>query len=208
MRKRFSSDNILQKVREAAAPIVASFGLEIWGVELTPVGRTVLRLYVDAPAATQTENGKGTDGVLEGVSVDQCAEISRMLGLALDVEEVFPEAWILEVSSPGFDRVFFEPAQLTVYKGRDINVTLLKPHPDIPGRRKFKGLLKEVNGERFTMEVLLHSSPDTKPESADVFMDWSMVKKVRLVPVFPDTSKPRLGKDTRKSSGKGGSKHA
>lgn len=208
MSKRLSPDSILRRVREAAAPVVASLGLEIWGVELVPGGRTTLRLYVDAPAAAQAGKGEGIDGVLEGVSVDQCAEISRMLGLALEVEEVFAEAWVLEVSSPGFDRVFFEPAQLTAYLERDLDVTLLDPYPDIPGRRKFKGPLKEVNGEKFTMEILLPPTPGAKPEPANVVLDWGMVKKARLVPVFPDTSKPKPGRVPKKSSGKGGGNQA
>ena len=210
MGKGLSPDQIIQRVREAAGPVAASFGLDVWGIELVAGGRTVVRLYVDAPVGAVPAAGveDGTDGMLEGVSVDRCAEISRMLGLALDVEEVFSEAWILEVSSPGFDRTFFEPAQLSAYVGRDIDVTLVDPHPDIAGRRKFKGPLKAVDGERLTMEVLLPPAPSEKPEPADVSICWSMVKKARLIPVFPDTSKPGAGKNTKKPSGKGGGKQA
>lgn len=203
MGKNLSPESIIRRVREAAAPLAASFGLSVWGVELVAGGRTVVRLYVDAPAAVQDEED-GTGGVLEGVSVDQCAELSRMLGLALDVDEIFSGAWVLEVSSPGFDRLFFEPAQLAAYAGRDIDVTLLEPHPESAGRRRFKGPLKGVDGECFTVEVLFPPAPGTKPEPADVSIDWKMVKKARLVPVFPDTSKPRAGKGVRTSGADGG----
>ena len=210
MGKGLSAEQIIRRVREAAEPVIASFGLMLWGIEVVAGGRTVVRVYADAPAgrADAGNEGNGEDGVLEGVSVDQCAEISRMVGLALEVDEVFSDAWVLEVSSPGLDRMFFEPAQLVPYVGSDIDVTLTDPHPDIPGRRKFKGPLKSVSDGQFIMEVLLAPASGEKPEPADVVIRWNQVKKARLIPVFPDTSKPGAGKNAKKASGKGGGKKA
>ena len=210
MGKGLSAEQIIRRVREAAEPVIASFGLMLWGIEVVAGGRTVVRVYVDAPAgrAGAAEAGNGEDGVLEGVSVDQCAEISRMVGLALEVDEVFSDAWVLEVSSPGLDRMFFEPAQLASYAGSDIDVTLADPHPDIPGRRRFKGPRKSVSDGQFIMEVLLAPASGEKPEPADVVIRWNQVKKARLIPVFPDTSKPGAGKSAKKASGKGGGKKA
>ena len=195
MGKGLSPEQIVRRVREAAEPVTASFGLMLWGIEVVAGGRTVVRVYVDAPA------GGGEDGVLEGVSVDQCAELSRMVGLALEVDEVFADAWVLEVSSPGMDRLFFEPAQLSPYTGRDIDVTLADPHPDIAGRRKFRGPLVSVSGNEFTMEVLLAPASGEKPVPSNVSIRWDWVRKARLVPVFPDTSKPGAGKNAKKAAG-------
>ena len=79
MGKGLSPEAIVRRIREAAEPVVASFGLMLWGIEVVSGGRTVARIYVDAPAAdASSEAGNGEDGTLEGVSVDQCAEISRM----------------------------------------------------------------------------------------------------------------------------------
>ena len=209
MGKGLSPDQIMRRVREAAEPVAASFGLAIWGIEMVSGGRATVRIYVDATPealAAGVEEGNGEDGVLEGVSIDQCASISRLVGLALEVDEVFADAWVLEVSSPGFDRMFFEPAQLKPYIGRDIDVALLDPHPEIAGRRKFKGPLKAVEGDHFTVEVLLSVSEGEKPAPTDVSISWDMVKKARLIHIFPDTSKPGAGKNTKKVSGKGGGK--
>ena len=172
-------------------------------------GRATVRIYVDATPealAANAEGNNGEDGVLEGVSIDQCAAISRLVGLALEVDEVFADAWVLEVSSPGFDRLFFEPAQLKPYIGREIDVALVDPHPEIAGRRKFKGPLKAVDGDRFTVEVLLSASEGEKPAPTEVSIRWDMVKKARLIHIFPDTSKPGAGKNAKKASGKGGGK--
>ena len=209
MGKGLSPEQIVRRVREAAEPVIASFGLMLWGIEVVAGGRTVVRVYVDAPAGSAAaETGSGEDGMLEGVSVDQCAEISRMVGLALDVDEVFADAWVLEVSSPGMDRLFFDPAQLSPYTGREIDVTLADPHPDIAGRRKFRGPLVSVSGNEFTMEVLVAPVSGEKPVPSNVSIRWDWVRKARLVPVFPDTSKPGAGKNAKKAAGKGGGKQA
>ena len=206
MGKGLSPEQIVRRVREAAEPVIASFGLALWGIEVVAGGRTVVRIYADAPA--DSGGGNGEDGVLEGVSVDQCAEISRMVGLALEVDEVFSDAWVLEVSSPGLDRLFFEPGQLTPYMGREIDVTLTDPHPDIAGRRRFRGPLCGVSGDSFTVEVLLAPAEGEKPEPAQVSIRWNQVRKARLIPIFPDTSKPGAGKSAKKAAGKGGGKKA
>ena len=101
-RKR-SREDILRAVREAAEPAAASFGLEVWGIELAGAGRPVVRIYVDAPVSMREPDapflsaGDDAPGVQGGAGVEQCAEISRMVGLALDVEEIFPDAWTLEI---------------------------------------------------------------------------------------------------------------
>ncbi len=209
MGKGLSPEQIVRRVREAAEPVVASFGLMLWGIEVVAGGRTVVRVYVDAPAGGDVAvDGNGENGMLEGVSVDQCAEISRMVGLALEVDEVFADAWVLEVSSPGMDRLFFEPAQLSPYVGREIDVTLADPHPEIAGRRKFRGPLVSVSENAFVMEVLLAPAAGEKPVPSNVSIRWDWVRKARLVPVFPDTSKPGAGKSAKKAAGKGGGKQA
>ena len=210
MGKGLSPEQIVRRVREAAEPVVASFGLMLWGIEVVAGGRTVVRVYVDAPAGGDVAEGgnNGEDGMQEGVSVDQCAEISRMVGLALEVDEVFADAWVLEVSSPGMDRLFFEPAQLSPYVGQEIDVTLADPHPEIAGRRKFREPLVSASANAFVVEVLLAPVAGEKPVPSNVFIRWDWVRKARLVPVFPDTSKPGAGKNAKKAAGKGGGKQA
>ena len=109
-------------------------------------------------------------------------------------------------ASPAVPQPLAEPAQLSPYLGRDIDVALLDPHPEIAGRRKFKGPLKAVDGDRFTVEVLLSVSEGEKPAPTEVSIRWDMVKKARLIHIFPDTSKPGAGKSAKKASGKGGGK--
>ena len=116
-----------------------------------------------------------------GVSVDDCAEISRLIGLSLEVEDIFADAWILEVSSPGLDRNFYEISQLRPYLGHPLDVTLENAHKDFADRKKFRGTLKEAAADTFTLIL-------DNPEGQECTIDWDTVKKAHLVHIFPETT--------------------
>ena len=186
-------DEMLRVIREAAEPAVASFGLEIWGIELAGAGKPVVRIFVDPPvrtaeelAALAAEDGESTSAQ-GGVDIGQCAEISRLTGIALDVEGIFSGAWTLEISSPGMDRPFFRTAQLPPYIGQELDVTLWDAHPDFANRKRFHGALVSAAENSFSLHM-----DDINPSEggADIEFIWDSVRKARLVPVFPDTSKP------------------
>ncbi len=208
--KTLGKAKLLGIVREAAEVAVQSFNLKVWGIELLGSGtRPVVRIFVDTPwegkivpfvkpltreeksrqksvhpmAKKQEEPAEETENFSEesGVSVDDCAEISRMIGISLEVEDVFADAWILEVSSPGLERTFYEPAQLCPYLGHPIDVTLEYPHKDFENRKKFRGSLKTVDNNLFTLIL-------DNPEGAECTIDFDSVKKAHLVHLFPDTT--------------------
>jgi len=107
-----------KQVEELLAPTVESLGCRVWGVEFLAQGKyTKLRLYIDKDA---------------GVTVDDCASISRHVGDILDVEEAIAGAYTLEVSSPGMDRILFRESQYVDSIGERIEVRLNFP---FEGRR-------------------------------------------------------------------------
>lgn len=116
---------------------------------------------------------------LESVDINQCAHISRMIGIALEVEDTFADAWVLEVSSPGLERQFYELSQLNTYLGHPIDVTLIDAHTDFENRRKFRGTLKSVSEACFTLLL------DT-PQNTECTILWDNVKKAHLIHIFPD----------------------
>lgn len=122
----------------------------------------------------------------ESVSIEQCAKISRMVGLALEVEEVFPSAYVLEVSSPGLSRVFFRPQQMLPYVGDMVEAVLLEGHPDFSGRKKFRGRLQSVTDDRFTL--LVEAGAEQEASLLDV--TWDQVRKAARVHVFLAPEKP------------------
>ena len=153
-----------------ALPLVEAAALELWGVELLGEGRPILRVYVESPS---------------GVTVEECARLSRQLGLALDVEDIIASAYILEVSSPGLNRPFFRPEQLAPYIGQAVEITLRDPLPEFPRRKKFSGRLSDVAGAEFA--VLPDDAVD--PVASPVRINWENVRKAQLVHIFPQKSK-------------------
>ncbi|MGH7570396.1 MAG: ribosome maturation factor RimP [Gemmatimonadota bacterium] len=108
-------------------PLVAREGAEL--VDLQIAGsrrRPVVRVFVDRP---------------EGVGVDDCARLSRLLETELETAGAVPEIYVLEVSSPGIDRPLRERSHYERYLGRDIEVRLSAPRG---GRRRIVGTLEAV----------------------------------------------------------------
>ena len=158
-----------EEIRTVIDPLILSMDLSLWGMETHTGGpRTVLRIYVEGP---------------EGVTIDECAKLSRHIGLALDVEDTMPEAYTLEVSSPGLERPFFSPEQIAAYTGKPVELTLKDAHPDFVGRRKFNGIVHAVEGETITLALQADQEGET------LAFHWDDVKKAKLVHIFPDTSK-------------------
>lgn len=161
-----SGNALHSKIQTIAEPLAEDMGISLWGIELGAGPRLVVRIYVEGP---------------DGVTIDQCAELSRHVGLSLEVDEVISGAYVLEVSSPGLERPFFTPQQMSAYVGKPVVVVLREPSDEFSGRRKFQGNLQGVDGD--TVTLLL-----TDTEGV-LTAHWDDIKKSHLVHVFPDTSK-------------------
>ncbi len=117
------------------APIVSDLGFQWVGLQYFPQGRhTLLRLYIDKPG---------------GVSCDDCERTSRQVNAVLSVEDVIKGGYLLEVSSPGLDRLLFTLAQYREHVGKCVSIRLVTP---IEGKRNFKGKLY-VEGEQITIQL-------------------------------------------------------
>lgn len=118
-------------VKGIVLPILDSMGLELVDIEFGRVGRdSVLRLFIDK------------DG---GVTLDDCADVSRELSLILDVEEVISVNYSLEVSSPGLDRPLKKQSDYDRFAGCLIKVRTYEPLPDDMGNKR-KTFLGKLDG--------------------------------------------------------------
>ena len=136
-------------ITELVAPLAAGLGLSLWGLELSFGSRSIVRIFVEKQLADPlAEDGLSASGEApysaHSVSIDECAELSRLIGLSLEVEDCIPGAFTLEVSSPGLDRTFFTERQLAGALGQTVEITLLAPLADMPDRRKFRGVVTAV----------------------------------------------------------------
>jgi len=151
------AEKLEDKIEQMVKPVIEDMGCEFWGCEYLPVsGHATLRIYIDKP---------------EGVTVDDCADVSHEVSGILDVEDPIHGAYNLEISSPGLDRPLMNPAHFERYKGEIIAVRTLDP---IMGRRKFKGPLTNVTADGIEMEV-----------DGEVYaIPFDEIDKANLVPQF------------------------
>jgi len=118
------------------APLLERLGYELVQLDYS-AGRAhaLVRVFVDRP---------------DGVTLDDCARISRELSALLDVEDPIPSAYTLEVSSPGFDRVLRTQAHFGRFVGSRVFVELKEPRD---GRRRYTGKLLTVDEAGIALEV-------------------------------------------------------
>lgn len=116
-------------------PIAEANGVGIYDVEFVKEGSDwFLRAYIDKP---------------EGVNIIDCENVSRALSDALDREDFIPEAYILEVSSPGLGRTLKKDKHLKMSIGQEVELKLYRP---IEKCKEFSGILKGFDAEQITVE--------------------------------------------------------
>jgi ribosome maturation factor RimP len=133
-----------QELTSLLTPILDAMGYDMVRVQVTGTHNPTLQIMAER-----------RDGV--GMTVEDCAEISRAVSAVLEVEDPFDDAYALEVSSPGIDRPLVRLQDFDRFQGFDVRVELTAP---FAGRKRFKGRLQgvaetnvvvEQDGERFEL---------------------------------------------------------
>jgi ribosome maturation factor RimP len=148
------SERIARQVFAIAEPLCESEGVELVFVEFhSETSGKVLRLFVDKPG---------------GITLDDCAAVSRQLTDVLDIslEEVGP--YSLEVSSPGPERPIGKVDDFNRFKGKKIKVQTSRP---IDGRKNFTGTLAGFLDGRVNLTI----------DKETVAIPHTAIKKARLV---------------------------
>lgn len=116
--------DIIKKVTDYAMPIIEENNFELVEVEFVKEGSNYyLRLYVDKEG---------------GFSIQDCEKVSRYIEQKLEEDDIIEKAYILEVSSPGIDRILKKDSEYIKYKGRIVDIKLYKP---IEKTKEFQGEL-------------------------------------------------------------------
>ena len=125
-----------RQLEEMLEPTVKAMGFALWGIEYNSQGRhSVLRVYIERDS---------------GITADDCAAVSTQISGILDVEDPITGEYTLEVSSPGMDRRLFTLEQYPGYVGEIVDIQLRSP---FDGRRKFKGVLKGIEGADVVVQI-------------------------------------------------------
>ena len=128
-------DELVSEIWNLLEPVIAAQGMEILEIEYRRESAGwVLRIFLDSE---------------RGISVEDCAAISRIAGDLLDVADLIQNPYNLEVSSPGIDRPLRKLEHFQKYIGNIIEVRTISP---IQNRRNFKGELKEASSEGVVIE--------------------------------------------------------
>ena len=123
-----------EKTEKLLAPIAEANGVEIYDVEYVKEGSEYyLRAYIDKP---------------EGVDILDCEKVSRALSDILDKEDFIPDAYILEVSSPGLGRTLKKDKHLQKSIGEEVEIRLFKA---IDKCKEFVGILDGFDAESITI---------------------------------------------------------
>ena len=122
----------------------------------------------DADQATDSDFDGETSDVGRGIGVEDCVKVTHQVNGVLDVHDPISGEYVLEVSSPGWDRPFFTLDQMHAYVGQTIHFRLIAP---VANRRKLTGTLVSIENEVLTVTL----------EGANVIIDADNIDKANLV---------------------------
>jgi len=121
-------------------PVLEREGIELVDMECSRMGsRWLIRIYLDREG---------------GITLQDCADMSRLIGDILDVNDIPPGPYNLEISSPGLDRPLTRDADFVRFKGSKVKIRLKEK---VEGSRNFKGILTDYITEGDSRIVVLES---------------------------------------------------
>jgi ribosome maturation factor RimP len=137
---------VVARAEALVEPLVRGEGFELIDLHYArePQG-WVLRLFIDRPG----HDPLSPEG---GVGLDECAAVSRAVETALEVEDLVPHAYSLEVSSPGIQRALRRPEHFQRVLGKRVKVKTFGPVGQ-PPRKNFTGTLLESSASEITVQV-------------------------------------------------------
>jgi ribosome maturation factor RimP len=138
--------DVLTRAEGLVEPMVRAEGFELVDLEyLREPSGWVLRLFIDRPGRDPLSK----DG---GIGLDECARVSHAVETSLDVDDVVPHAYALEVSSPGINRPLRRPEHFERVLGKRVKVKTYGPVGQ-PPRKSFSGVLLQSSPTDITVQV-------------------------------------------------------
>ncbi len=154
---------IVARVEELIQPLLAAQGVELVEVQYHRPhrSRASLRLFLDREG---------------GITLEELARLSRVVGELLDVHDPIPGAYNLEVSSPGLTRELKTPGDYRRYVGRLVRLTTRTP---VAGRQVHVGILQGLEGDQVSLksEAGVSLIPLSEIAKARLDLDWKNTGK-------------------------------
>jgi ribosome maturation factor RimP len=156
-------EKIEARVEELIQPLLVAQGVELVEVQYNRPrrGRASLRLFLDREG---------------GITLEELARLSRVVGELLDVHDPTPGSYNLEVSSPGLTRELKKPEDYQRYVGRKVRLTTRTP---LQGRQVHVGILQGLEGDQVSLksEAGVSLIPCREIAKARLELDWKNTGK-------------------------------
>ncbi len=125
------------RVAELAEQLAASVQMEVVLLEIKGDGNSsIIRVFIDKPG---------------GVSLEDCGRFSKKFSVVLDVEDLIPFSYTLEISSPGVNRPLVKESDFQRFCGKDARIRMRRP---LEGQKNFRGKIVGVTEGRLELEVV------------------------------------------------------
>ncbi len=149
-----ATDRLIATMQGFVEPLLAGMAMELVEIQYRREGYGwVLRFFIDKEG---------------GVTIDDCAKVSREISAYLEVEDLLDHAYTLEVSSPGLERPLKKREDFTRFAGRLARIKLLEPMDD--GQRLLIGTLLGLEGDAVTLVV----------DGREVVVEMNNIARARL----------------------------
>ena len=127
--------SVISKLEDLLGPFLEGERMELVDLQIAvESGKKLVRVFIDREG---------------GVTLDDCAAMSDRLGAIIDESGILPEAYVLEVSSPGIDRVLKKEKDFLRFKGHKARINLFEP---VDGQRNFVGKIVTFEAGNVTIE--------------------------------------------------------
>ncbi len=131
-----TKSSIPESVAELIEPVIRAADMELVDVEYKKLGRSwTLRIYIDKET---------------GITLDDCQKISRQISDMIEIDELIPMKYVLEVSSPGLDRPLKREKDFLRFKHKRARVQTDSP---IGERRRFTGTIEDFKDKTLYLNV-------------------------------------------------------
>jgi ribosome maturation factor RimP len=147
-------------VADLAEPVLDELGFRLVRVKVSGRDGGTVQIMAERPQG--------------GMTVEDCATISRRLSPVLDAYDPMPGGYRLEVSSPGIDRPLVRPSDFALWAGHEAKVELKEL---LDGRKRFKGVIEGVAKDEARLRIELEG----KDEPVTIGLPFALISEAKLV---------------------------